>query len=179
MHNLCPCIVAGYNTLDVCAEPHVGSHVKVPLKLFNRNENWSGWTILLRSMLRYLKIGPSVAEFLYRYVQTDRWTLRTYQAFLWVCKCSSSVGIVTCYGLVSRHSIPGRGKGLFCTPQRSDWLCEAHPVSYPMGTGDSFPKGKAARTWSWRRSSLQCWGQEWRSSTSAPPCVFMAWCLIN
>jgi len=25
----------------------------------------------------------------------------------------------------------------------------AHPVSYPIGTGDFFPVGKAAEAWSW------------------------------
>jgi hypothetical protein len=34
-----------------------------------------------------------------------------------------------------------------------------HPTSYPMSTGGSFPKGKAAGTWSWQLISIQCQGQ--------------------
>jgi hypothetical protein len=35
-----------------------------------------------------------------------------------------------------------------------------HPTSYPMGTGGSFPEGKAAGEWSWPLTSNQCRGQE-------------------
>jgi hypothetical protein len=43
------------------------------------------------------------------------------------------------YGLGSRGSILGMGKiFLFSTAS------EVHPESYPMGTGGSFPVGKAA-----------------------------------
>jgi hypothetical protein len=30
---------------------------------------------------------------------------------------------------------------------------EAHPTSYPMGTGDFFPGGKVAGAWSWPLTS--------------------------
>jgi hypothetical protein len=54
----------------------------------------------------------------------------------------SSVSIVSDYGLDSRGSIPDRAK------DSSSNLCVqtgsgAHPASYTMGTGGSFPKGKA------------------------------------
>jgi hypothetical protein len=29
-----------------------------------------------------------------------------------------------------------------------------HPTSYPMGTRVSFPRGKAARAWSWPLTSI-------------------------
>jgi hypothetical protein len=45
---------------------------------------------------------------------------------------------------MSRGSSPGR----------------VNPVSYPMGTGGSFPGGKAARAWSWLLISNYCRGQE-------------------
>jgi hypothetical protein len=38
--------------------------------------------------------------------------------------------------------------------------CGVHPISYPMGTGGSFPRDKAARGWSWPLTSNQCRGQE-------------------
>jgi hypothetical protein len=34
-------------------------------------------------------------------------------------------------------------------------------VSYPVGTGGSFPRGKAAGAWSWPLTSIWCRGQEW------------------
>jgi len=34
----------------------------------------------------------------------------------------------------------------------------AHPVSYPMGTGSSFPGDKAAGAWSWPLPSILCRG---------------------
>jgi len=30
----------------------------------------------------------------------------------------------------------------------------AHPASYLVGTGCCFPRGKAARTWSWQLTSI-------------------------
>jgi hypothetical protein len=51
------------------------------------------------------------------------------------CSRVNSVGMATDYGLDGRGLIPGRGKRFFSSPQ-----C---PGSYPIGTGASFPKGKA------------------------------------
>jgi hypothetical protein len=48
-----------------------------------------------------------------------------------------------------------------------------------MGTGSSFPGGKAAWAWSWPFPTIYCWGQEMWSYTSTPPYFFMAYCLIN
>jgi hypothetical protein len=36
----------------------------------------------------------------------------------------------------------------------------AHPASYPMDTGGSFPWSKAAAAWSWPLTSIYCRGQE-------------------
>jgi hypothetical protein len=55
-----------------------------------------------------------------------------------------------------------------------------HPASYPMGTRDSFPGGKAAGAWSWPLTSISCRGQECvESCASTPQYVFMAWCLVK
>jgi hypothetical protein len=58
----------------------------------------------------------------------------------------SSVGIVTGYGLDDRMiGVPflaGAGN-FFSSPPRTDRLV-AYPASYPMGTGVSFPGGKAS-----------------------------------
>jgi hypothetical protein len=53
-----------------------------------------------------------------------------------------SVSIVPDNRLDDRSSIPDRGKGLssgHCVQTSS----ESHPSSYPVGTGGSFPGGKA------------------------------------
>jgi hypothetical protein len=56
----------------------------------------------------------------------------------------------------------------------------AHPASYPMGTGSSFPGGKAVGAWSWPLTSIQCRGQRMRGGIPPlPQYVFMAWCLVK
>jgi hypothetical protein len=56
-----------------------------------------------------------------------------------LCSRDSSVGTVTGYKLDGLGSIPGSVR-FFSSPQRPDRLW-AHPASYPMGTGGSFPEG--------------------------------------
>jgi hypothetical protein len=53
----------------------------------------------------------------------------------------SSVGIASGYVLDSWGLIPGRGKG-FSLLHRVQIGSRAHPASYPIGTGGSFPGGK-------------------------------------
>jgi hypothetical protein len=52
----------------------------------------------------------------------------------------------------------------------------AHPACYPMGTGDSYPEGKAAGTWSWPLTSTYRRAYVW-SRISTPPYLFMVWFL--
>jgi hypothetical protein len=61
----------------------------------------------------------------------------TYYYWSW----GSLISIVSDYRLDDWGSIPGRGKDfpLPCVQTSS----EAHPTSYPMGTGSPFPGGKA------------------------------------
>jgi hypothetical protein len=56
----------------------------------------------------------------------------------------SSLGIATGYELDGQGSILCKGKRYFSSPQQPDQLW-GHLPSYPMGTGSSLPKGKAAR----------------------------------
>jgi hypothetical protein len=59
----------------------------------------------------------------------------------------SSVGIMLCYRMDDRGSwvrFPA-GNGNFSLHHRVQNGSGAHPASYPMGTGGSFPKGKVAR----------------------------------
>jgi hypothetical protein len=55
----------------------------------------------------------------------------------------SSVSIVSDYRLDDRGSIPGRGKG-FSSSLFVQTSSEAHPASYPMGTGDIARTGRDA-----------------------------------
>jgi hypothetical protein len=55
----------------------------------------------------------------------------------------SSVTTVTGYGLDGSGSIPGRGERYFLL-HGVQTGSEAHTASYPMGTGGSIPKVKAA-----------------------------------
>jgi hypothetical protein len=55
----------------------------------------------------------------------------------------SSVGIATSYGLDGRSSIPGKGD--FSLLNSVQTGSGAHPTSYPVGTGGSFPRDKGAR----------------------------------
>jgi hypothetical protein len=50
----------------------------------------------------------------------------------------------------------------------------AHPTSYPIGTGFSFPGGKAAGAWSWPLTSIHCRGQENMNLYIHSPYAFMA-----
>jgi hypothetical protein len=68
----------------------------------------------------------------------------------------SSVGIALGYGLDDRGSrvqFPA-GAGNFSLHHRVQNGSEAHPASYPMGTRDSFSRGKAAGAWSWPLTSI-------------------------
>jgi len=50
-------------------------------------------------------------------------------------------------------SSPGRGWEFFSSPPRPGRLW-SQPISYPMGTGGSFPTGKVAGAWSWPLTSV-------------------------
>jgi hypothetical protein len=67
----------------------------------------------------------------------------------------SSVGIALGYGLDDRGfrvRFPA-GAGSFSLHHRVQNGSGAHPASYQMGTGDSFPRDKAAGAWSWPLTS--------------------------
>jgi hypothetical protein len=68
----------------------------------------------------------------------------------------SSVCIALGYGLDDRGCrvrFPA-GAGDFSLHHRVQNGSGAHPASYSMGTGDSFPGGKAAGAWSWALTSI-------------------------
>jgi hypothetical protein len=52
----------------------------------------------------------------------------------------------------------------------------AHPASYPMNTGGSFPGGKVTGSWSWPLTTIWCW---MRGAIPPPPYVLTVWCLIT
>jgi hypothetical protein len=68
----------------------------------------------------------------------------------------SSVGIVHGYGPDDRGSrvhFPAEA-GNFSLHHRVQNGSGAHPASYPMRTGGSFPGGEAAGAWSWPLTSM-------------------------
>jgi aryl-phospho-beta-D-glucosidase BglC (GH1 family) len=77
--------------------------------------------------------------------------------YLWSYKSrDSSVRIATGYGLDARVStvrFPA-GDRNFSLRHRIQIDSGAHPVSYPMGTGGTFPLDKAAGPWSWLITSI-------------------------
>jgi hypothetical protein len=68
----------------------------------------------------------------------------------------SSVGIALGYGLDDRGARVrfSTGAGNFSLHHRVQNGSGAHPASYPMGTRDCFPGGKAAGAWSWPLTSI-------------------------
>jgi hypothetical protein len=73
----------------------------------------------------------------------------------------------------SRIRLPA-GAGNFFLHHRVQNSSGAHSASYPMGTGGSFPGGKADHS---PPSSAEV-KNEW-SYISTPQYVFMAWCLVK
>jgi hypothetical protein len=76
--------------------------------------------------------------------------------------CGSEVGTSTDYGL-DDWAVGVRvtvGSRINTSPHRSDPISGTNPASHPMGTGGSFPGGKAAWAWSWTLTSNKCRGQE-------------------
>jgi hypothetical protein len=90
----------------------------------------------------------------------------------------SSIGIALGYGLDDRGSrvrFP-TGAGNFSFHHCVQNCSGAHPASYPMGTRDSFPVGKAAGAWRWPLTSIQCRGQRMRGAIPPlPNYAFMVW----
>jgi len=59
------------------------------------------------------------------------------------------------YGLDNLGSVPSRDNHrTFSFRHRSPADSEAHPSSYPVGTGGSFSGDKAAEAWSWPFTSI-------------------------
>jgi hypothetical protein len=102
--------------------------------------------------------------------------------FFIVKSWDSSVNIATSYRLddwmIGVWFLAGAGN--FCP-----WHCiqtgsGAHPTSYPVGIGSSFPGCKAARLRSWSLTFIKCWCQRMCGGIlPLPKYVFMAWCLVK
>jgi hypothetical protein len=74
-------------------------------------------------------------------------------------RSGSVIGIVTGYGMDVwgvTVRVPVRSRTFHIIQIGSG----VHPTSYPMGTEDPFPGGKAAWAWSWPLISTSCRGQE-------------------
>jgi hypothetical protein len=94
--------------------------------------------------------------------------------FLWSRGSSVVIATRLCAGRSGFDSWLWLGIFLFAT------VFGAHPASYPMRTGGSFPGGKAAGEWIWPLTSIYCRGQRMSGAIlSLPQYVFMAWCLVK
>jgi hypothetical protein len=66
-----------------------------------------------------------------------------------IIRPNSLVGVVSRLR-AGRPGIDSRQSLTFFSPRhRVHTLSGAHPASYPVGIGDSFPRGKVARAWTW------------------------------
>jgi hypothetical protein len=63
----------------------------------------------------------------------------------------SSLGTVTGYGLDGKIQFLAGARD-FPLLHSTQTGCGAHPTSYPVGTGVSFPRDKEAGVWSWHTS---------------------------
>jgi hypothetical protein len=73
-----------------------------------------------------------------------------------------------------------RGAGNFSLQHHVQTGSGAHPASYPVGTGGSFPGGKATGAWSWPLTSILCQGQRMHGAIPPPSqYVFLVWCLVK
>jgi hypothetical protein len=97
-----------------------------------------------------------VAEISWRFISSKTYILINsvfYVVYPFAGSLNSPVGIGVGYGLDDRGSILGRGWEFFSSPPHPDRFW-AHPASYPMGTGCSFPRGKGAGARSWLLTSI-------------------------
>jgi hypothetical protein len=72
----------------------------------------------------------------------------------------SSVSKVSDYRLDGFSSIPGRGKRFFFSSLYVQTSSEAHPASYPVGTGGPFPGVKRGRGVTLTPSSVEVQNEE-------------------
>ena len=87
------------------------------------------------------------------------------------CTVAHTLWIFLLHGLVRLPQIPGISTFLFSSKLQYPNM-GAHPASYSVGTGGSFPEGKTTKAWSWplTPSSTEV-KNEW-SRTSTPPICF-------
>jgi len=63
------------------------------------------------------------------------------------------------YRLDGQGSILSRVReGFFSVRYRIQTGSGAYPLSYPMGTGSTFPRSKATGAWRWPFTYIMCWG---------------------
>jgi hypothetical protein len=109
--------------------------------------------------------GSNRNKGIYIYIDLLKYSVGNYRSR------NISFDIPTGYELDSRGSILTRPRNFFLF-HRVQTGPEAHPASYPMSMGSSFPEGKAAEMWSWPFTDIQCRDQDW-SDTSTFPHVSM------
>jgi hypothetical protein len=141
-----------------------------PPRLYHpTNLLWREQTMKLLSLSNFLQ-PPNTSSLLGQNIQCPVFTPNLCSSIIWETKYFTPIKQQAKL-FVHFNRYMGQDFSLLHRVQTSSGV---HPASYPMGTGSSFPGGKAARTWGWPLISIQCWGQEWWSYTSTPPYVFTA-----
>jgi hypothetical protein len=106
---------------------------------------------------RFSAVAAMRTKYWWRLVIEKEWRVAISPATpRFVKSFDSSVGIALGYGLDdqgSRVRLPA-GAGNFSLHHRVQNGSGAHPASYPMGAGGSFPGGKAAAAWNWPLISI-------------------------
>jgi hypothetical protein len=123
---------------------------------------WRG-AVVMKEFRTSFSNSPGVHSLSQHWRKVVLLTLNGYSWHIYIYKRSyrfqsrdSSVGIALGYGLDDRGSrvrLPA-GAGNFSLHHRVQNGSGAHPTSYPMGTGGSFPGGKTAGGWSWPLISI-------------------------
>jgi hypothetical protein len=86
---------------------------------------------------------------------------------------------VTSYGLGDRGLILGRGRDYFSLRHHTQTGSGAHPVSYLMGTGGSYPRVKQPEGEGDHSPHFGAEVKKLWSCTYPSSYVFMAWCLVK
>jgi hypothetical protein len=101
--------------------------------------------------------------------------------YRYIKSCDNSVGIALGYGLdcLGSRIRFSAGAGNFSLPHRVQNGSGAHPASYPMGTGGSFPGVKQPGCEADHSPPSNAEVKNAWSYTSNPQHAFVAWCLVK
>jgi hypothetical protein len=121
-----------------------------PTAFLSRRDQWSNSSVTPKKKVTIPEISFSAVKGTQRFKQLKywNWEFESHSAYWWLSAffcCGSSGSIVSDYGLDDREievRSPTEAEDFSSSPCVQTGS-EAHPASYPMGTGGHFPGGKA------------------------------------